>query len=131
MGDHSHAFHLVKVFLDLWVQGNGAFPGGMYHGMDIMLESDLVFARESVNSHESIWELLYQVISGPDGLGCCMDCSRPGSCCCCRSRCRTFVPGHATVMAQFIFMIASLLHDGRMAGLGVSVMYQYEFTWWG
>ena len=43
-----------------------------------------------------------------------------------------FVPGDMTVMAQFIFMTASLLHEGRprMAGLGVSVTYQYEFTWW-
>ena len=33
-----------------------------------------------------------------------------------------------TVAAQFIFVIASLLHDGRprMAGPGVSAMYQYE-----
>ena len=39
-----------------------------------------------------------------------------------------FVPGCMTVSAQFIFMITSLLHDGRprMAGLGVSAMYQYE-----
>ena len=39
-----------------------------------------------------------------------------------------FVPGHMIVMAQFIFMIASLLHNGRprMAGLGVSAMHQYE-----
>ena len=39
-----------------------------------------------------------------------------------------FVPGHMTVMAQFIFTIASLSHDRRprMAGPGVSAMYQYE-----
>ena len=44
-----------------------------------------------------------------------------------------FVLGHMTVMTQFIFTTASLLHEGRpsMAGLGVSVTYQYEFTWWG
>ena len=44
-----------------------------------------------------------------------------------------FVPGCMTVMAQFIFMTASLSHEGRprMAGLGVSAMYQYEFTQWG
>ena len=44
-----------------------------------------------------------------------------------------FVLGCMTVMAQFIFTTASLLHDGRprMAGPGVSVMYQYEFTQWG
>ena len=95
MGDHSLAAHIVEVFLDLWAQGNGAFPGGVYNGMDIMLELDLVFARESTNVCDSIWELLYQVISGPDGLGCCRDC-RP-----------------------------------RMAGPGVSGMYQYEFTLWG
>ena len=134
MGDHSQAFHLVKVFLNLWAQGSGAYPGGMYHGMHILSESDLVFAREYVNAHELIWELLYQVISGPDGLGCCRDCSRLG-CCCCGNRCRTwgFVPGHMTVMAQFIFMTASFSLEGRprMAGLGVSAMYQYEFTWWG
>ena len=45
----------------------------------------------------------------------------------------SFVLGHMTVMAQFIFMTARLLHEGipRMAGPGVSVTYQYEFTWWG
>ena len=39
-----------------------------------------------------------------------------------------FVPGCMTVTAQFIFMIASLLHDGRprMVGPGVSATYQYE-----
>ena len=39
-----------------------------------------------------------------------------------------FVPGHMTVMAQFIFMTASLLHEGRprMAGPGVSTTYQYD-----
>ena len=135
MGDHSQAFHLVEVFLDLWAQGNGAFPGGMYHGINIVSESDLVFTRESTNAHELIWELLYQVISGPDGLGCCGDCSRLICCCCCGNSCRTwgFVPGCMTVMAQFIFMTASLSHEGRprMVGPGVSATYQYEFTQWG
>ena len=42
----------------------------MYHGMGIMTESDLVFTRESANALELIQELLYQVISGPNGLGC-------------------------------------------------------------
>ena len=44
-----------------------------------------------------------------------------------------FVPGHMTVMAQFIFTTASLSHVGRprMAGPEVSVTYQYEFTLWG
>ena len=39
------------------------------------------------------------------------------------------VPGCMTVTTQFIFTIVSLLHEGRprMAGLGVSTMYQYEF----
>ena len=39
-----------------------------------------------------------------------------------------FVPGCMTVTTQFIFRIVSLSHDGkpRMAGLGVSAMYQYE-----
>ena len=45
MGDHSQVFHLVEVFFDLWAQGDGAFPRGMYHEMDIMLDLDLVFAR--------------------------------------------------------------------------------------
>ena len=46
---------------------------------------------------------------------------------------RVVVSGWATVMAQFIFTTASFLHDGRpkMAGLGVSAIYQYEFTLWG
>ena len=41
-----------------------------------------------------------------------------------------FVPGCMTVTAQFIFTISSLSHDGRsrMAGLGVSAMYQYELV---
>ena len=54
MGDHAQAFHLVEVLLDIHTQGNGAFPGGMYHRMGIMTESDLVFARESANACESI-----------------------------------------------------------------------------
>ena len=43
------------------------------------------------------------------------------------------VPGHLTVMAQFIFMTASFSLEGRprMAGPGVSATYQYEFTLWG
>ena len=42
------------------------------------------------------------------------------------------VPGHLTMMAQFIFMTASFSLEGgpRMAGPGVSVTYQYEFTLW-
>ena len=40
------------------------------------------------------------------------------------------VLGCLTVMAQFIFMTASFSLEGRprMAGPGVSVMYQYDFT---
>ena len=47
--------------------------------------------------------------------------------------CGGFVPGHMTVMAQFIFMTASLSLEGRprMAGPGVSATYQYECTQWG
>ena len=47
--------------------------------------------------------------------------------------CGGFVPGCMTVMAQFIFMTASFSLEGipRMAGPGVSVMYQYKFTPWG
>ena len=43
------------------------------------------------------------------------------------------VLGHLTVMAQFIFMTASLPLEGRprIAGPGVSVTYQYDFTLWG
>ena len=43
------------------------------------------------------------------------------------------VLGHLTVMAQFIFMTASLSLEGRprMEGPGVSATYQYEFTLWG
>ena len=41
-----------------------------------------------------------------------------------------FMSGWITVMAQFILTTPNLLHDGRprMAGLGESVTYQYEFT---
>ena len=43
------------------------------------------------------------------------------------------VPGHLTMMAQFIFMTASFSLEGRlrMAGPGVSATYQYDFTLWG
>ena len=125
MGDHSQAFHLVEVFLDLWVQGNGAFPGGMYHQMNIMTESDCVLTRKSTNSCEPIWKLFHQVISGSDGLGCC--------CCGSRAGLRGLVSGWATVMAQFIFTTTNLSHDGRprMVGPGVSATYQYECTLWG
>ena len=43
------------------------------------------------------------------------------------------VPGCLTVMAQFIFTTARFSLEGRprMAGPGVSAMYQYEFTLWG
>ena len=40
-----------------------------------MMELDFVFARESANALETIWEFLDQVISGPDGLGCLRGCS--------------------------------------------------------
>ena len=130
MGDHSQVFHLVEVFLDLWVQGNGEFPGGMYHRMNIMLELDLVFARESTNAHEVIWELLYQVLSGPVDLAAAGTAAglifvavvEAGA------GLGGFVLGCMTVTTQFILMIASLMHDGRprMAGPGVSSTYQCE-----
>ena len=43
------------------------------------------------------------------------------------------VSGWATVTTQFIFTTSSLLHEGRprMAGPGVSAVYQYELTQWG
>ena len=43
------------------------------------------------------------------------------------------VPGHITVMAQFIFTTASFSLEGRprMAGPMVPAMHQYEFTLWG
>ena len=74
-----HSILSSSPFLNLWMQGNGAFPGGMYHRMAIMMESDLVFAGESANAHESIWELLDQV----------RGCSRLGCGCCSGNRCRT------------------------------------------
>ena len=43
-----------------------------------MTESDLVFAGESANAFEPIWEFIDQVISGPDGLGCFRGCSSQG-----------------------------------------------------
>ena len=55
--------------------------------MCIMTESDLVFARESANALEPIWELIYQVISGPNGLSCFRGCSRLGCGHCSGSRC--------------------------------------------
>ena len=92
-----------------------------------MIELDLVFTGESANALEQLWELLYQVISGPDGLAASGTVAglvvaavvETGAGC---------VPGHLTVMAQFIFMTATFSLEGRprMAGPGVSVMYQYE-----
>ena len=90
LGDHSQAFHLVEVLLDLWhARQWGISWGCVLHGMNIMTELDCIFARESTNSCELIWKLLHQVISGSDGLGCCMGCSRLGHCCC-GSRCRAW-----------------------------------------
>ena len=90
-----------------------------------MMESDLVFAGESANALELIWELLYQVISGPDGLGYFWGLAglvvatvvETGAGC---------VPDHLTVMAYFIFTTASFSLEGspRMAGPGVSPTYQ-------
>ena len=47
--------------------------------------------------------------------------------------CGGFVPDCAVVIAQFIFPTASFSLEGRsrMAGLGVSAVYKYEFTLWG
>ena len=61
------------------------------------MESDLVFARESANGHESIQELLDQVISGPDGLGCFRAVA--GLVVETGAEHRSFVPGHVVVMA--------------------------------
>ena len=42
------------------------------------------------------------------------------------------VPGHLTMMAQFIFTTASFSLEGRprIVGPGVSAMYQYKLTLW-
>ena len=61
----------------------------MYDGMDIRTESDCVLAREFTNPCELIGKLFNQVISGFDGLGCCVGCSRL-DCCCCGSRYRAW-----------------------------------------
>ena len=53
-----------------------------------MTESDLVFTGESANTLEPIWELIDQVISGPDGPGCFGGCSRLGCGHCSGNRCR-------------------------------------------
>ena len=53
-----------------------------------MMESDLVFARESADTLAPISELIDQVISGPDGLGCFGGCSRLGCGCCSGNRWR-------------------------------------------
>ena len=100
--------------------------------MCIMMESDLVFTGESANALEPIWELLYQVISGPDGLGCFRGCSRLGCGCCSRKRCRTCAGSYDSDGTVHL-MTASFSLEGRtrMAGPGVSAMYQYEFTLWG
>ena len=97
--------------------------------------TSLVFARESANAHELIWELLYQVISGL------MDLTAAGTVAGLVAAtvvetgagCGSFVQGCMTVMAQFIFMTASfsLERRPRMAGPGVSVTDQYECTQWG
>ena len=128
MGDHAQVFHLVKVVLDLWVQGNGAFPGGMYHGMDVVMELDLVFARQSGNSLiKSSVELMDLAASEAVAGLVAATVVETGS------GHWGFVPGCVVVMAQFIFMTASFSLEGRprMAGPGVSVTYQYEFTLWG
>ena len=60
----------------------------MYHRMCIMMESDLVFTRESDDALEPIWKLADQAISGPDGLRCFRGCSRLVCGHCSGNRCR-------------------------------------------
>ena len=88
------------------MQGNGAFPGGMYHRMGIVTELDLVFAGESANVHEPIWELLDQVISGPDGLSCFRGVAGLVAAAVVETS-AGHVLGHLTMVAQFIFMTVS------------------------
>ena len=100
-----------------------------------MSESDLVFARESTNACELIQELLYQVISDLMDLAAVVTVAGLFVAAVVETVAGLggFVLGCMTVMAQFIFMTASLLHEGRprMEGPGVSATYQYEFTQWG
>ena len=93
----------------------------MYDGMNIMMESDCVLTRESTNLCKLIEKLFNQVISGFDGLGCCVGLAgltviAVGA----ATGLGSFVLGWITVMAQFILTTANLVHDGRprMAGLG-------------
>ena len=101
----------------------------MYHRMCIMTELDLVFARESANALnqsgnsfiKSSVDLMDLAASGTVAGLVVATVVETGAGC---------VPGCLTMMAQFIFTTASFSLEGRprMAGLGVSAMYQYEFT---
>ena len=135
MGDHAQAFHVVKVFLDLWVQGDGAFPWGhvswdqccdgvgscIYQGICPMPvnQSGNSFIKSSVDLMD------LAAVGTVAGLTAVVVVETG-------ARCGGFVPGCMTVMAQF-FTTASFSLEGRprMAGPGVSVVYQYEFTQWG
>ena len=111
------------------MQGNGAFPAGMYYRMGIKMELDLVFTRESTNAHELILELLIKSlvdlmdlgVSGTvAGLAVAAVVETGAGC----------VPGHLTMMAQFIFTTVSFSFEGkpRMVGPRVSITYQYKLT---
>ena len=103
----------------------------MYHRVCIIMESDLVFARESANTLELIRELVDQVVSGPDGLGCFRGCSRLGCGPCCGSRCR-MCAGSPDCDGTVHLHDCKFSLEGRpsMAVPGVSATYQYDFTLW-
>ena len=96
-----------------------------------MMRSDLVFAWESANALESIQnsfikssvDLMDLAASGTAAGLVAATLVETGAGC---------VPGHLTMMAQFIFTTASFsLEDRpRMAAPGVSATYQYKFTLW-
>ena len=135
MGDHSKAFHLVEVFLNLWTQGDGAFLGACIMGWTLCWSQILYlpgnlpmpvswsgnsFIKSPVDLMDlaAAWTVAGLAVAAVVQTG-----AGHGG----------FVPGCMMVMAQFIFTTASFSLEGRprMAGPRVSVTYQYECTWWG
>ena len=109
------------------MQGDGAFPGGMYDGMDIRMESECVLTGESTNPCKLIRDFLIKPSVDLMGLAAAavavgLTTVTVGV----GAGLTGFVLGWITVMAQFILTTANLSHDGRprMVGPGVSAPYQ-------
>ena len=132
MGDNSQAFHLVEVFLDLQAWGDGAFPGACIMGW-MLWGSQILYSpgylpmpmNQSGNSFikSSVDLMDLAAVGAVAGL---VEAAAVET----GAGCGGFMPGHMTVMAQFILMTASFFtwgkaQDGRTRGVCVVPIWIY------